>query len=55
MWNLKKNWYRRSYLQSRNRDRDKRTGYGHQGRKKGDGMNWEIGVDIYILLTLCIK
>ena len=23
--------------------------YGYQGRKKGDGMNWETGIDIYIL------
>ena len=29
--------------------------YGHQGGKGGGGMNWEIGIDIYTLLTLCIK
>ena len=23
--------------------------------REGDGMNWKIGADIYILLTLCIK
>ena len=26
---------------------------GHKGRKEVDGMNWEIGTDIYTLL--CIK
>ena len=29
-------------------DREQRCGY--QGRKKVAGMNWEIGIDIYILL-----
>ena len=24
-------------------------------RERGDGMNWEIGTDIYIVLKLCIK
>ena len=28
--------------------------YGYQGGK-GGGMNWEIGIDRYTLLILCIK
>ena len=28
--------------------------YGYQGGR-GGGMNWEIGIDIYTLLILCIK
>ena len=28
--------------------------YGHQGGK-GGAMNWEIGIDIYTLLILCIR
>ena len=31
-----------------------RTSIWHQGRM-GGGMNWEVGVDIYTLLILCIK
>ena len=53
MWNLE-NWYRWSYLQSRNRDTDAGNkcmdtewGVG------GGGRNWEIGIDIYA--PLCIK
>ena len=54
MWNMK-NWCRQSYLQSRNRDIDvqnKRMYTKGEGRV---GMNWEIGIDIYALLILCIK
>ena len=43
------------YLKSRNRDTDienKRMDTKWEG---GGGMNWEIGTDIYILLTLCLK
>ena len=28
--------------------------YGYQGGK-GSGINWDIGIDIYTLLILCIK
>ena len=48
MWNLKKKWYRRSYLQNRNRDRCREQMYGYQGGREG-GMNWESGIDIYTL------
>ena len=27
---------------------------GHRGRKVGGGGNWEIGIDVYTLLILCI-
>ena len=46
------NWSARQ--KSRRRCREQT--YGHQGGKAGgggDGMNWEIGIDIYILV--CIK
>ena len=29
--------------------------YGYQGGRGGGGINWEIGIDIYILLILCTK
>ena len=55
MWNLEK-WYRWSYLQSRNRDTE--IGKKHMAIKGESwgmgGMNWEIGIDIFTLLMLCI-
>ena len=55
MWNLKKNWYRRCYLQSRNRDTDaENKRMETKGEREGWG-EWETEVDIYILLILCIK
>ena len=45
-----KNWYRRSYLQSRNRDTDVENKHIDTKGKKGDGMNWEIGIE-YIYIT----
>ena len=56
MWNLKKNWYRWSYLQSRNRDTDiENKRMGTKGERGDGGMNWEVGINIYTLLILCIK
>ena len=52
MWNLKKNWYRQSYLQGRNRDTDVENKSMDTNR---GGMNWKTGVDIYTLLILCIR
>ena len=53
MWNLE-NWYRWSYLQSRNRDTDAGyKGMDTKGEGGGGGRNWEIGIDIYA--SLCIK
>ena len=53
MWNLKTCI---DNLQSRNRDRDKKQTYGYQGVRGGWGeANWETEIDIYTLLTLCIK
>ena len=51
MWNpKKKKWYRRSYLQSRNRDTDiENKPMNTKEERRVDGMNWEIGVDIYTL------
>ena len=31
------------------------TGDKEEVHGEGDGMNWEIGIDIYILLIICIK
>ena len=53
MWNLEK-WHRWSYLQSRNRDTDVENKC-MDTKEEGGGMNWEIGIDIYILSTVCIK
>ena len=57
MWNLEK-WYRWTGLQGRNRDTDVEN--KHMDTKRGkwqgggdDGMNWEIGIDMYTLI--CIK
>ena len=51
-----KNWYRRSYLQNRNRDTDIENKHmDTKGERGGGGMNWEIGTDIYTVLILCIK
>ena len=55
MWNLEK-WYRLPYLQNRNRDTDIENKCMDTKRGKGgSGMNWEIGIDIYTPLILCIK
>ena len=54
MWNLEK-WYGLSYLQSRNRDTDVENKHKNTKGGKWGGMNWEIGIDIYTLLILCIK
>ena len=44
------------YLQSRNRDRDVENKCMNVKGGKGEcGMNWEIEIDIYTLLILCIK
>ena len=52
MWNLKK-WYKRTYLQDRNRVTDVENNLMDTKGGRGGGMNWEIGIDIYTLL--CIK
>ena len=54
MWNLKK-WYRWSYLQRRNRDTEVENKHMDTKGVGRDVMNWEIGIDIYTLLILCIK
>ena len=46
------NWF----AKQKQRHRYREQMYGHQGGKagaEGDGMNWEIGIDIYTLI--CIK
>ena len=48
MWNLRQ-WYRRSYLQSRNRDTDIESKCMDTKGEGGGVMNWEIGIDIYTL------
>ena len=54
MWNLKKSG-RLSYLQSRNRGRKVDNKYMDTKVEGGDGINWEIGIDIYTLLTAYVK
>ena len=38
----------------RHRQRKKKM-YGHQGGQQEDGINWEIGINIYTLLILMHK
>ena len=54
MWNLEK-WYRWSYLQGRNRDPDAENKCMDTKGERGGGRNWEVGTDIYTLLTLRMK
>ena len=48
MWNLEK-WYRRTYLQGRNRDADVENRHVDTEREGKGGTNWEIRIDIYTL------
>ena len=52
---ISKNWYRRSYLQSRNIDTDIENKRMNTKGETGGGMNWDIGIDIYTLMILCIS
>ena len=52
MWNLEK-WYRWSYLQ--NRDMDTENKYMDTKGEHGGGSSWDIGIDTYALLILCIE
>ena len=48
-----KKWYRGTYLKSRNRDTDEeQMGSYQEGKGVVDGINWEIGIDIFT--PLCI-
>ena len=47
MWNQKK-WYKRTYLQNRNRVTD----VENKLMVRGGGINWEIGIDAYTLLYI---
>ena len=49
MWNMKKKWYRQSYLQSRNSHRHREQMYEYQRGNVGK-MNWEIEIDMHIPL-----
>ena len=51
MWNLEK-WYRRTYLQGRNRDAYVEDGYVDTVGQGEGGMNWEMGTEI---CTPCVK
>ena len=54
MWNLGK-WYRWSYLESRSRDTNVKEKHMDTNRGNKGGMSWEIGINTYTLLILCIK
>ena len=54
IWNLEK-WYRSSYLQSRNNDTDIENKCTDTKGEREGGRNWEIEIDTYTLLILCIK
>ena len=49
MWNLKK-WYKRTYLQNRNRVTDVENKLMITKGQSGGKLNWETGIDIYTLL-----
>ena len=51
MWNLKK-WYKRTYLHDRNRVTDVENKLMVTKGERGGGINWEIGIDIHILLYI---
>ena len=53
MQNLKKIGIDDLIYKSTNTDTDREQTYGHQGRERGGGMNWETGIDMYT--PLCIK
>ena len=55
MCRIWKDWYRWSYLQSRNRDTGIENKHMDTKGARRVWMNWEIGIDIYTLLILCIK
>ena len=44
-----------SYLQSSNRDTDKENKHMDTKVRRRCGMNWETGIDMYTLLTLCTE
>ena len=47
MCGIWQNWYRQSYLQSRNGDTDVENKYVNTKEERGgSGMNWETGIDI---------
>ena len=53
MWNLKKNWYKWTYLQNRNRPTDLENELMvTRGEGWGRGIDWEFGIDMYTLLYL---
>ena len=52
MWNLKK-WYKWTYLQNRNRVTDVENKLTvTKGERGGEGINWEIGIEIDTLLYI---
>ena len=52
---VQKNCKDLSYLQSSNRYTDKENEHMDTKVRSGCGMNWEIGLDMYTRLTLCIR
>ena len=49
MWNLKKEWYKPTYLQNRTRVTDTENKLMVTSGEKEGRINWEIGIDIYTL------
>ena len=43
------------FAEQKQRHRRREQMYGYQGGKGEGGMNWEIGIDTYTLLIVCIK
>ena len=52
---IKMNSHMKVKLQKFERHRSREQINGHQERSGVEGRNWEIGIDTYILLIVCIK
>ena len=47
-----KEWYKWAYFKNRNRVTDIENNLNHNSGKKGRGIKWETGIDIYTLLYI---
>ena len=53
MWNLEE-WYRWTYLQSRNRDTDVENKLIDTEEERRGGINWEIGIGGWVCVCVCV-
>ena len=55
MCGIWKNWYRWSYLQSRNRDTDVENTPMDMEQGEGSWLDWEVGTDTRLILWACVR